>query len=139
MEGPEEKGAAVSLRCKSSLGSIPLSYTWKRETGGAIPPTATQGEDKQEAPPPLLLFGDVTPHPLTPVFCPADPQTGELLINNHTDANVGSYVCEAKNAVGQAECKYTLHAYNRKCGGSVYTPLFHLQAQIFVLSSQRRD
>lgn len=76
------------------------------------------------------------PPPQTPVFCPADPQTGELLINNHTDANVGTYTCEVQNAVGRAECKYALHAYNRKCSDGVYTPLFHLQAQIFVLSSQ---
>lgn len=83
VEGGEEKGGTVSLRCKSSLGSTPLSYVWRRETGGAIPSTATQ-----------------------------DPQSGELLIKNHTDNNVGSYVCEAKNAVGRAECRYALHAYN---------------------------
>lgn len=46
---------------------------------------------------------------------PADSETGELLIKNHTDANVGSYMCEAKNAVGRAECRYELHAYNREC------------------------
>nr|XP_046242631.1 V-set and immunoglobulin domain-containing protein 8b [Scatophagus argus] len=83
VEGPEEKGGSVSLRCKSSRGSGPLSYGWSRETGGAMPSTATQ-----------------------------DSQTGELLISNHTDANVGSYVCEVKNAVGKAQCKYALHAYN---------------------------
>ncbi|KAK0138153.1 Coxsackievirus and adenovirus receptor [Merluccius polli] len=83
VEGGEEKGGDVSLRCKSSRGSIPLTYTWTRESGGPIPPTATQ-----------------------------DPQTGELLLKNHTDANVGNYVCVAKNPVGQEQCKYTLHAYN---------------------------
>lgn len=83
VEGPEEKGGAVSLRCKSSVGSAPLSYTWRRETGGAIPPDATQNSE-----------------------------TGELLIKNHSEANVGSYMCEAKNAVGRADCKYQLHAYN---------------------------
>ncbi|XP_042343868.1 V-set and immunoglobulin domain-containing protein 8b [Plectropomus leopardus] len=83
VEGDEEKGGMVSLRCKSNQGSIPLTYTWRRESGGAIPATATQ-----------------------------DPQTGELLIKNHTDSNVGSYVCEAKNAVGKGQCKYALHAYN---------------------------
>lgn len=45
VESGEEKGGPVSLRCKSYLGSTPLSYTWKRESGGVIPPTATQGED----------------------------------------------------------------------------------------------
>ncbi|XP_070689813.1 V-set and immunoglobulin domain-containing protein 8b [Pempheris klunzingeri] len=83
VEGGEERGGTVSLRCKSSQGSSPLSYVWRRESGGAMPPTATQ-----------------------------DPQTGELLIRNHTDSNVGNYVCDAKNAVGKAQCKYALHAYN---------------------------
>uniref|UniRef100_A0A8C2XQ22 V-set and immunoglobulin domain containing 8b n=2 Tax=Cyclopterus lumpus TaxID=8103 RepID=A0A8C2XQ22_CYCLU len=83
VESGEEKGGPVSLRCKSSLGSTPLSYTWKRESGGVMPSTATQ-----------------------------DPQTGELLIKNHTDGNIGSYMCEAQNEVGKAQCKYALHAYN---------------------------
>ncbi|KAM9361110.1 V-set and immunoglobulin domain-containing protein 8b [Symphorus nematophorus] len=83
VEGGEEKGGPVSLRCKSYQGSNPLSYVWKRESGGAIPADATQ-----------------------------DPQTGELLIKNHTDSNIGSYMCEAKNAVGKAQCKYALQAYN---------------------------
>lgn len=51
MEGPEEKGGAVSLRCKAALGSAPLSYTWKRETGGAIPADATLSEDASPASP----------------------------------------------------------------------------------------
>lgn len=38
---------------------------------------------------------------------------GQLLIKNHTDSNTGTYVCEAKNAVGQAQCRYNLRAYNR--------------------------
>ncbi|XP_038126160.1 V-set and immunoglobulin domain-containing protein 8b [Cyprinodon tularosa] len=83
VEGGEEKGSTVSLRCKSSKGTIPLSYVWKRESGGTMPTTATQ-----------------------------DPETGELLIKNHTDSNTGTYVCEVKNAVGQAQCKYKLNAYN---------------------------
>ncbi|XP_074526912.1 V-set and immunoglobulin domain-containing protein 8b [Halichoeres trimaculatus] len=83
VEGGEERGGTVSLRCKSSKGSAPLTYTWRRETGGTMPAKATQ-----------------------------DPQTGELLIRNHTDSNVGSYACEVKNAVGKAECKYSLQAYN---------------------------
>ncbi|XP_014329090.1 coxsackievirus and adenovirus receptor homolog [Xiphophorus maculatus] len=82
VEGGEEKGATVSLRCKSSKGSTPLTYVWTRETGGAMPATATQDKG------------------------------GELLIKNHTDSNTGTYVCEAKNAVGQAQCRYDLRAYN---------------------------
>lgn len=45
VEGGEEKGGPVSLRCKSSQGSSPLSYVWMRETGGSIPSTAVQGEE----------------------------------------------------------------------------------------------
>lgn len=41
-------------------------------------------------------------------------QSGELRISNHSDANVGSYACEARNSVGSASCRYALHAYNRK-------------------------
>ncbi|KAI4820644.1 hypothetical protein KUCAC02_028615 [Chaenocephalus aceratus] len=83
VEGLEEKGGPVSLRCKSDQGSIPLSYTWRRESGGAIPADAIQ-----------------------------NLETGELLIKNHTDSNIGSYACEVKNAVGKGQCKYALHAYN---------------------------
>ncbi|TNN70696.1 Coxsackievirus and adenovirus receptor [Liparis tanakae] len=83
VESGEEKGGPVSLRCKSYLGSTPLTYTWKRESGGVMPPTASQ-----------------------------DPQTGELLIKNHTDGNVGGYMCEAQNEVGKTQCKYALRAYN---------------------------
>lgn len=50
------------------------------------------------------------------VFCPSDTESGELRINNHTDANVGRYVCEARNSVGRAQCDYVLHAYDRKSG-----------------------
>ncbi|XP_068167269.1 V-set and immunoglobulin domain-containing protein 8b [Antennarius striatus] len=83
VEGGEEKGGMVSLRCKSYVGSTPLSYVWTREGGQPIPPTAVQNKE-----------------------------TGELLIKNHTDGNVGTYVCMAKNAVGEGQCKYALHAYN---------------------------
>lgn len=60
------------------------------------------------------------------VFCPSDTESGELRINNHTDANVGRYVCEARNAVGRAQCDSTLHAYQRK-SGSFRASLLHLQ------------
>ena len=44
VEGSEEKGGSVSLRCKSYKGTIPLTYVWRRESGGAMPSTATQGK-----------------------------------------------------------------------------------------------
>ncbi|CAB1412709.1 unnamed protein product [Pleuronectes platessa] len=83
VDGGEEKGGPVSLRCADSRGSSPLTYTWTRESGGAIPVDSTQNQ-----------------------------QSGELLIRNHTESNVGTYVCEVKNAVGKEQCKYELHAYN---------------------------
>uniref|UniRef100_A0A3Q2QIV9 V-set and immunoglobulin domain containing 8b n=1 Tax=Fundulus heteroclitus TaxID=8078 RepID=A0A3Q2QIV9_FUNHE len=109
VEGAEEKGASVSLRCKSSKGSIPLSYVWKRETGGAMPTTATQ-----------------------------DAETGELLIKNHTDSYTGTYTCEVKNNVGTAQCKYVLRAYNptNKVGvivGAVIGALLLLLLLLFLI------
>lgn len=74
-----------------------------------------------------------------------DGESGELLIKNHTDSNTGIYVCEAKNSVGQAQCKYTLHAYNRKwiissCKGFFFfalnmwmSPRYVLNVTLFLL------
>lgn len=61
---------------------------------------------------------------LNVAFFHSDSETGELLIRNHTDSNVGSYVCKVNNAVGRAQCKYALHAYNRKSviSSSNFTP-----------------
>ncbi|XP_064823337.1 coxsackievirus and adenovirus receptor homolog [Oncorhynchus masou masou] len=83
VEGGEEKGSDVTLRCKSSVGSIPINYVWTRESGGAIPPTATQNS-----------------------------QTGELMIRNHSESYMGNYLCVVSNPVGKVQCKCTLHAYN---------------------------
>ncbi|XP_072289073.1 V-set and immunoglobulin domain-containing protein 8b [Eucyclogobius newberryi] len=83
VEGGEEKGSPVSLRCKSSQGSTPITYSWTRESGGPMPNAATQ-----------------------------DSSTGELLIKNHTDSYVGTYACAVTNAVGSGQCKYVLRAYN---------------------------
>ncbi|XP_024130503.1 V-set and immunoglobulin domain-containing protein 8b [Oryzias melastigma] len=109
VEGSEEKGGTVSMRCNSLKGSSPLMYTWKRETGGAMPTTATQ-----------------------------DPQTGEILFKNHTDSNAGKYVCEVKNAVGQQQCAYFLKAYNPtdKVGvivGAVFGALLLLLLLLFLI------
>ncbi|XP_063050696.1 V-set and immunoglobulin domain-containing protein 8b isoform X2 [Engraulis encrasicolus] len=83
VEGPEEKGGAVSLRCSSNQGSVPLSYTWSREDGANLPPAASMND-----------------------------QTGELLIKNHSESFTGRYVCAVKNEVGQEQCVYNLQAYN---------------------------
>ncbi|CAL8327886.1 unnamed protein product [Arctogadus glacialis] len=83
VKGGEEKGGDVSLRCLSAQGSVPLTYAWSTESGGPLPPRTTQ-----------------------------DSQTGELLIKNHSDSYIGTYVCLAKNPVGEEQCKYTLQAHN---------------------------
>ncbi|XP_027026847.1 V-set and immunoglobulin domain-containing protein 8b isoform X3 [Tachysurus fulvidraco] len=80
-----EVGGTVSLLCKSSKGSNPLIYKWTKENGEALPSTASQ-----------------------------NPQTGELLIYNHSQSYTGNYVCVVSNEVGMEQCKYTLKAYNRR-------------------------
>ncbi|KAI5628996.1 V-set and immunoglobulin domain containing 8b precursor, partial [Silurus asotus] len=82
VQNGEEIGGTVSLYCKSSQGSIPLTYKWIKENG-ALPSTAVQ-----------------------------KPQTGELLIYNHSQSYTGNYVCTVNNEVGMEQCKYTLKAYN---------------------------
>ncbi|XP_077418080.1 V-set and immunoglobulin domain-containing protein 8b [Vanacampus margaritifer] len=84
VDGKEEKGSPVTLRCNSQQGSSPLTYTWTRENGGAKPPLAV----------------------------PLNAQSGEYLIKNHSDSYAGTYVCEAKNPVGKAQCKHALQAHN---------------------------
>ncbi|XP_077572201.1 V-set and immunoglobulin domain-containing protein 8b [Stigmatopora nigra] len=79
VDGKEEKGSPVTLRCESSQGSSPMTYTWRRD-----PPMAV----------PLIS------------------ESGEYLIKNHSDSYAGSYICEAKNPVGKAQCRYALKANN---------------------------
>uniref|UniRef100_A0A8C7T480 Ig-like domain-containing protein n=1 Tax=Oncorhynchus mykiss TaxID=8022 RepID=A0A8C7T480_ONCMY len=81
VEGGEAVGETVSLHCKSSEGSSPLNYAWKRERGGPIPPSTTQNR-----------------------------VTGELLISNHSESFVGIYMCEVTNAVGDERCRVKLTA-----------------------------
>lgn len=44
VNGDEETGSPVPLRCTSSQGSMPLTYQWKRRDGGTLPSMATQSE-----------------------------------------------------------------------------------------------
>ncbi|XP_036385377.1 coxsackievirus and adenovirus receptor homolog [Megalops cyprinoides] len=81
MEGSDSVGGAVSLHCKASQGSTPLKYLWARESGGTVPPSATQ-----------------------------DPLTGELRIGNLSESFSGSYRCEVSNAVGTERCRFVLRA-----------------------------
>uniref|UniRef100_A0A4W4FIK5 Ig-like domain-containing protein n=1 Tax=Electrophorus electricus TaxID=8005 RepID=A0A4W4FIK5_ELEEL len=83
VDNGEEIGSTIILRCKSSEGTSPLKYNWIRESGGSLPPTATQSK-----------------------------LTGELLIQNHSQSYTGSYLCEVTNEVGKEQCKYSLRAYS---------------------------
>ncbi|KAL2091798.1 hypothetical protein ACEWY4_011596 [Coilia grayii] len=108
VEGGEEKGGVVSLRCQTNQGSVPLTYSWSRQDG-SLPPTAT-----------------------------LNSQTGELLIRNHSESFTGRYVCVVKNEVGQEQCVYTLHAYNpvNKAGviaGAVIGALLLLLLLLFLI------
>ncbi|XP_028829169.1 V-set and immunoglobulin domain-containing protein 8a isoform X2 [Denticeps clupeoides] len=81
VEGDEGVGESVSLHCKASQGLAPLQYEWNREFGGSIPSSAIQ-----------------------------HPQTGKLVISNHSAAFAGVYRCDASNAVGKDKCKLNLRA-----------------------------
>ncbi|XP_018589935.2 V-set and immunoglobulin domain-containing protein 8a isoform X1 [Scleropages formosus] len=80
MEGSETVGGAISLHCKSSEGTTPITYVWKKGSAGVLPPNVTQNS-----------------------------VTGELLIANHSESSEGTYQCEAQNAVGTSRCRFILH------------------------------
>ncbi|XP_076849030.1 V-set and immunoglobulin domain-containing protein 8b isoform X2 [Brachyhypopomus gauderio] len=90
VDNGEEIGSTVTMRCKSSEGTIPLRYNWIKETGGSLPATAIQ-----------------------------NPQTGELLIRNHSQSYTGSYLCEVSNEVGREQCKYSLKAHSPSKAGVI--------------------
>ncbi|KAM6984838.1 V-set and immunoglobulin domain-containing protein 8a [Aplochiton taeniatus] len=81
VEGEELVGQTAWLHCKSAQGSTPISYSWRRERGGPLPPTATQ-----------------------------NAVTGQLVISNHSEVLAGTYLCEATNAVGAERCQINLRA-----------------------------
>ncbi|XP_040013986.1 coxsackievirus and adenovirus receptor homolog [Xiphias gladius] len=83
VEGGELVGETVALHCQSAKGSTPLKYSWRRESAGPIPATATQNS-----------------------------VTGELKISNHSQSFAGIYVCEVNNAVGAEHCRINLKANN---------------------------
>uniref|UniRef100_A0A8D3AYD6 Ig-like domain-containing protein n=1 Tax=Scophthalmus maximus TaxID=52904 RepID=A0A8D3AYD6_SCOMX len=82
VEGGELVGEAAALHCRSARGSTPLTYSWRRETAGAVlPAAATQNS-----------------------------VTGELKISNHSQSLAGVYLCEVNNAVGAQRCRINLKA-----------------------------
>ncbi|XP_048876158.1 coxsackievirus and adenovirus receptor homolog [Brienomyrus brachyistius] len=79
--GSEKVGGALSLQCKSSEGSTPLIYFWRKGSEEVLPSNVTQNS-----------------------------VTGELFITNHSESTQGMYVCEVRNAVGIERCRFRLQA-----------------------------
>ncbi|NXM27785.1 CXAR protein, partial [Oxyruncus cristatus] len=81
IEGPQEIGKDVTLKCASQEGSPLLSYDWRRVS------------DTRELPATSMLNKD----------------TGELLLKNASQEHSGTYNCVASNRVGTDECSVQLN------------------------------
>ncbi|NXU55144.1 CXAR protein, partial [Turnix velox] len=81
VEGSQEIGKDVTLKCASQDGSPLLSYDWKRVSG------------RQELPATSVL----------------NRNTGELLLKNASEDYSGIYHCVASNRVGTDECSVHLN------------------------------
>ncbi|NXU92573.1 CXAR protein, partial [Xiphorhynchus elegans] len=81
IEGSQEIGKDVTLKCVSQEGSPLLSYDWRRVSG------------TQDLPATSMLNKD----------------TGELLLKNASQEYSGVYSCVASNRVGTDECSIELH------------------------------
>ncbi|NXY43205.1 CXAR protein, partial [Ceuthmochares aereus] len=81
IEGSQEIGKDVVLKCKSQEGSPLLSYDWRRASGTLeLPTTSMQNRD-----------------------------TGELLLKNASQDYSGTYNCVVSNRVGTDECSIRLN------------------------------
>ncbi|XP_063161545.1 coxsackievirus and adenovirus receptor isoform X2 [Candoia aspera] len=80
IEGSQEIGTDLTLKCKSQEGSPVISYSWTRTTGS------------QELPATALL----------------NAVTGDLLVKNASQAYSGTYTCLSRNKVGIEECSVLL-------------------------------
>ncbi|XP_075450075.1 coxsackievirus and adenovirus receptor isoform X1 [Ascaphus truei] len=81
VEGAQEIGKDLSLKCESKEGTIPLLYTWGKLTG------------KEQLPP-------------TSSF---DTNTGVLSVKNASQEYSGTYRCISQNRVGTDECLVMLN------------------------------
>ncbi|NWI48559.1 CXAR protein, partial [Picathartes gymnocephalus] len=81
IEGPQEIGKDVTLKCLSQEGSPLLSYDWRRVSG-------TQD---------------------LPAISMLNKNTGELLLKNASREYSGTYSCVASNRVGTDECSVELN------------------------------
>ncbi|NXS10749.1 CXAR protein, partial [Neodrepanis coruscans] len=81
IEGSQEVGKDVTLKCASQEGSPLLSYNWRKVSG-------TQG---------------------LPATSMLNKNTGELLLKNASQEYSGVYNCVASNRVGTDECSVELN------------------------------
>nr|XP_006120266.1 coxsackievirus and adenovirus receptor isoform X1 [Pelodiscus sinensis] len=81
IEGVQETGRDLTLKCVSQEGSPLLSYSWRKSTG------------TEELPATSLLNKD----------------TGELSLKNASQEYSGTYTCVAANTVGTDECFVVLN------------------------------
>ncbi|XP_048348717.1 coxsackievirus and adenovirus receptor isoform X2 [Sphaerodactylus townsendi] len=81
VEGTQEIGTDLTLKCKSEEGSPIITYSWKKITGtGELPATTT-------------------PH----------TETGDFLVKNASQIYSGIYTCTASNKIGSDECSLELN------------------------------
>ncbi|XP_063812429.1 coxsackievirus and adenovirus receptor isoform X2 [Pseudophryne corroboree] len=76
IEGKQEIGKDLSMKCGSKEGSMPLTYSWQKISGQEkLPATAT-----------------------------SDPTGSVLSVKNASQEHSGTYKCTARNRVGTDEC-----------------------------------
>ncbi|KAJ7320475.1 hypothetical protein JRQ81_019986 [Phrynocephalus forsythii] len=80
VEGSQEIGMDVILKCNSKAGTPLINYYWTRTTGAELPATSSQNSD-----------------------------TGDLLMKNASQTHSDTYKCVASNRVGTDECFVTLN------------------------------
>ncbi|KAH1164793.1 hypothetical protein KIL84_005543, partial [Mauremys mutica] len=86
IEGSQETGRDLTLKCVSQEGSPLLSYNWRKITG------------TEELPATSLLNKD----------------TGELSLKNVSEEYSGTYSCVAANRIGTDDCFVVLNVTPRK-------------------------
>ncbi|XP_053561987.1 coxsackievirus and adenovirus receptor isoform X2 [Bombina bombina] len=80
VEGAQEIGKDLSLKCNSKEGTYPITYSWQKVTGqNKLPPLST-----------------------------LDTNSGVLTVKNASQEYSGLYKCIASNRVGSEECLVTL-------------------------------
>nr|XP_056714182.1 coxsackievirus and adenovirus receptor [Euleptes europaea] len=110
VEGSQEIGSDLTLKCKSEAGSPIITYYWKKATGTEeLPATSTSNTD-----------------------------TGDLLVKNASQIYSGLYICTASNKVGTDECSLELNVtppINRagRIAGAIIGTLLGLLLLAFII------